>query len=100
MAYAAEPSRALPVTHVLIVRRALYLLRAFGDDDDAELRVARVALANLPRDRLHREGNLGDEYHVSAARDARVERYPARVPPHHFENHHAVVRLGRRVQAV
>ena len=43
---------------------------------------------------------LGDQDHVGAAGDAADDRDPARVPAHHLEHHHAVVRLGGRVQPV
>ncbi len=43
---------------------------------------------------------FGDEYHVRAAREPAVGRYPARVAAHHLDDHHAVVRLRGRVQAV
>src|SRR5919107_3176339 len=46
------------------------------------------------------EGVLGDEYHVGPAGQAAVGRDPACVPAHDLYDHHAVVRLGRRVQAV
>ena len=49
----------------------------------------------LDRDRL-----LGDQDHVGAARDPAHDGDPARVAAHHLDDHHAVVRLGGRVQAV
>ena len=41
-----------------------------------------------------------DEDHVGAAGEARPERDPARVPPHHLDDHDPLVGLGRRVQPV
>src|SRR5438874_100625 len=43
---------------------------------------------------------LGDQDHVGTAGDPAHDRDPARVPAHHLDDHHAVVRLGRRVQPV
>ena len=43
---------------------------------------------------------LGDQDHVGAAGDAAHHRDPARVAAHHLDDHDAVVRLRRRVQAV
>src|SRR5919206_3013446 len=43
---------------------------------------------------------FGDEYHVGAARGPAVGRNPASVSAHHFDDHHAGVRLGGRVQTV
>src|ERR1044072_7901029 len=96
----SEPCRALPVALVEVHHLSLDLFGALGGDDDGELRAAGIARANLLGHLLDREGNLGDEDDIRAARDARVESNPTSVAPHHFENHHAVVRLGRRVQTV
>ena len=49
---------------------------------------------------LDGERVLGDEDDVRAARDAAHHGDPARVAAHHLHDHHAVVRLGCRVQAV
>ena len=46
------------------------------------------------------ERHLGDEDHVGAAGEPRVQRDPAGVAAHHLDDHDAVVALGRRVQAV
>ncbi len=46
------------------------------------------------------ERPLGHEDRVGAAGDARVRGDPAGVAAHHLDDHHAVVRLGGRVQAV
>jgi hypothetical protein len=100
MADAAEARRVLAVARVLIDFQTTRLARAFGDDDDAELRIATLALVNFLRHRLHRKRNFGNEDHVRAARDAGMQSDPTRVPSHHFEEHHAVVRGGGRVQAV
>ena len=43
---------------------------------------------------------LGDQDPVGAAGDAREDGDPAGVAAHHLDDHHAVVRLRRRVQAV
>ena len=57
---------------------------------------ARDALADL----VDVERALGDEDDIGAARDPRVRGDPARVAAHDLDDDHAVVRLGRRVQAV
>ena len=46
------------------------------------------------------EGLLGDQGHVRAGRQARVQGDPAGVAAHDLDDEHAVVRLGGRVQAV
>ena len=46
------------------------------------------------------ERNLRNQDHVRAAGDARVQRNPAGIPPHHLDHHDAVVRLGRGVQPI
>src|SRR2546423_5504750 len=43
---------------------------------------------------------FGDEYDIGAARDSAVSGDPTGVSPHHFDDHHAVMRLGCGVQAV
>ena len=75
-------------------------VRAFGGHDDAEARAPALALANALRDLLEVERNLRNQHDVGAAGQARVERDPARVAAHHFDDHHAVVRLRRRVQPI
>ena len=43
---------------------------------------------------------LRDQDHVRAAGDSAVNGDPPGVPAHHLDDHHAVVRLGSRVQTV
>ena len=59
-----------------------------------------VAALDLGAGLLDRQRMLGDEDHVGAAGDPAHDGDPARVTPHHLDHHHAVVRLGRGVQAV
>ena len=75
-------------------------LAPFGDDDDAEVRAPGVALLDRLRDHVDVVRDLRDQDDVGAAADARVERDPARVAPHHLDDHDAVVRLGGRVEPV
>ena len=75
-------------------------LGAFGDDDDAELRAERLALANRGRDLFGIVGNLRQQDHVGAAGDAGLQRDPAGVAAHHFDDHDALVRFRRRVQPI
>ena len=79
---------------------ALLRHRALRHDDDREVAPARVPALDQPADVLDVERPLGDQDHVGAAGQPGVERDPAGVPPHHLHDHHAVVRLGRRVEAV
>ena len=74
--------------------------RALGDDDDREVRAALVAVRDAVADLVDVERLLGDEDDVGAAGEPGVRRDPARVPAHHLDDHHAVVALGGRVQAV
>ena len=66
---AAEARRVLAVAGILIDFETARLLRAFGRDDDAELRAALLAFFNFLRDRLHRERDFRDQDHVRAAGD-------------------------------
>ena len=59
-----------------------------------------MALAQLDAGLLDRDRLLGDQDHVGAAGDSAHHRDPAGVAAHHLDHHHAVVRLGRRVQPV
>ena len=52
------------------------------------------------QDLLDGQRMLGDQDHVGAARDPAHDRDPAGVAAHHLDDHHAVVRLGGRVQPV
>ena len=56
---------------------------------------ADVVTGLVDRDRL-----LRDEDHVGPARDSTHDGDPARMAPHHLDDHDAVVRLGGRVKAV
>ena len=82
------------------LHRALLRQRALGDDDDREEAPARVTAPDQAADLLDVERPLGDQDHVGAAGEPRVEGDPAGVAAHHLDDHHPVVRLGRRVQAV
>ena len=82
------------------LHRPLRGQRALGDHDDREGAPARVAAADQPADLLDVERPLGDQDHVAAAGEARVERDPAGVAAHHLDHHHPVVRLGGGVEAV
>ena len=75
-------------------------LVALADDDDREVEPALVAPADLGAGLLDGDRVLGDQDHVGAAGDPAHHGDPAGVPPHHLDDHHAVVRLGGRVQAV
>ena len=59
-----------------------------------------MALLHLAAGLLDRDRLLRDQDDVGSARDAAVDGDPARVPAHHLDDHHPVVRLGRRVQPV
>ena len=74
--------------------------RTLGHDDDVELASLFLSLLDQVDDRPRFVRNLGDQDDVRAAGDPRVERDPAGVAPHHFQDHHPVVALGRRVEAV
>ena len=52
------------------------------------------------RDLLHGELELGDHDRVGPAGQPGEHGDPSRVAAHHLDDHHAVVRLGRRVEAV
>ena len=90
-------SSAMPPSRSTAMRRALAAtservppigVRAFGDDDDAESRAPVVALADARRATARDvERNLRDQDRVGAAGHAGVERNPAGVPAHHFDDH-------------
>ena len=84
---------------VLGLGHAAHRLRPLGDDEDRRVVVLEAAADELA-DPLEVEGQLGDEDHVGAAGEAGVEGDPAGVAAHHLDDQHAVVAVGRRVQAV
>src|SRR5262249_17699987 len=90
------------VSELILLARVLEArqLAALADDDDGEVLAARVPLPDPLRDLLEVDRDLGHEDHVGAAGDAAHHRDPARVAAHHLDDHHAVVRLGGRVEAV
>jgi hypothetical protein len=49
---------------------------------------------------LQVEGMLGDQDHVRATGQTRVQRDPSGAPAHHLDEHDAVVALGRAVKAI
>ncbi len=73
---------------------------ALADDDDREVLAARVPAADAVGDFLEVDRLLRDEDHVGAARDAARDCDPPGMASHDLDHHHAVVRLGRRVQPV
>ncbi|EGJ74632.1 putative 6-phosphofructokinase [Streptomyces sp. Tu6071] len=83
-----------------VVHRPGRRVRALGDADDGELLAAREAFL----DHLHEvgrvEGPLGQADAVRAARHARLQGDPARVPPHDLDDHDPLVGLGRGLEAV
>src|SRR5207237_1665280 len=71
-----------------------------GHDDDGEVLPALVAPADVVARLVDRDRLLGDQDHVRTAGDPAHHGNPTGVAPHHLDDHHAVVRLGRRVQPV
>ena len=75
-------------------------LVALADDHDREVLAALVPPLDLGAGVLDGDRQLRDQDHVRAAGDPARDGDPARVPAHHLDDHHAVVRLGGRVQPV
>src|SRR5438477_369287 len=75
-------------------------LRAFRHNDKAVMATANFALSNGFADGLKRKGNFRDEDDVCSARDAGVQRNPACVASHDFNEHDAMVALRSSVEAV
>ena len=73
---------------------------SLGHHHDREDAAARVTTADQPADVVDLERALGDQDHIGAAGEARVERDPPCVATHDLDHHHPVVRLGGRVEAV
>ena len=80
--------------------RALLRSRPLGRHHDREVPAARVTAADQPAHLVDVEGNLRDQDHVGTPGDARVQRDPARVAAHHFDDKDPVMALGGRVEAV
>src|SRR5581483_3284105 len=81
--------------------RALLRRRTLGDDHDR--RVPPLRLVTMTDGGAHVvdvEGILGDQHHHRSPTDARPQGDVTGMAPHHLDDHHAVVRLGRRVQPV
>ena len=69
-------------------------------DHDRESRSTLHAAADELFDRILMEGDLGDQDHVRSAGDARGERDPSRIAPHHLADHHAVMTVRCRMQPI
>ena len=101
MADAAQPRMAELVELTGDDRhRPLLGHRALGDDDDRERTPALMATSDQTADPVDVERDLGDQDHVGAAGQARMQRDPARAAAHHLDHHDPVMALGGRVQAV
>ena len=99
-AHAAQPLD-VPVVRLLEERQlAPCRIRAFGDDHDAEARAPSIALQQPLGDQREVERDLGNENRVGAAGDAGVQRDPAGIAAHHFDDHDPAVRFGGRVQPI
>src|SRR6185369_14728275 len=70
---------------------AVFLSRAFRDNDDCEFFADVLAVLNFIANALVGERNLWNQNHVRAACHAGKEGDPAGITTHDFENHNAVV---------
>jgi hypothetical protein len=85
---------------VAVVHGALGGVRALGHAHDCELLPACEAFLDH-RDQVGRvEGPLGQADAVGAGRHAGLQGDPAGVPAHDLDDHHALVGLGRGLEAV
>src|SRR5205823_5807750 len=96
----AKPLDVLLVRRFLQDRAAALGKRALRHDDDAELRAPFVAGAQPLGDDVDVERDFRNEDRVRAACDAGVQGNPSGVAPHDLDDHDAMVRFGRRVQAI
>ena len=64
------------------------------------MRAPPIALAETLGDDGDVERNLRDQDRIGSAGDAGVQRDPPGVAAHHFHDHDAPVRFGRRMQAI
>ena len=94
-------SSRLAGDELLLARRVRQLV-ALGDDDDREvLAAARAAASSSAQaSSTRRSGCSGIRITSAPPAIPLMTRDPAGVAAHHLDDHHAVVRLGRRVQAV
>jgi hypothetical protein len=90
---AADASQAFRLVVGLVDDGAVPVSRSrpFGDHDDGEPRTARLAAGDHLGHWLKDERDLGDQNEVGAGRDARVERDPTGVTPHHLHDEHPTV---------
>src|SRR5204863_9362551 len=89
-AQADLPAQLLPDGADVAILRA----RALGDDHDAVTAARRVAPLDALDDAIDLVGDLGQQDDMGVAGDAGVHRDPARVAPHHLDDHDPLVRLG------
>ena len=95
---APEAHRIRTVVHDLVDGLLAALRRRpLGDGDQRKALAAPGALDARLADRLQVIGQFRNQNHVRPARQARVQRQPARVAPHQLDEHHAVVAGGGRV---
>ena len=96
----AELVRRRFLRHLSLLARRVRQLVPLGDDDDREVLAAGVPSRDLAARVLDGDRMLGNEDDVGAAGDPAHDGDPAGVPAHDLDHHHAVVRLGGRVQPV
>ena len=98
---AGEPLVAELVDAALAqLHRALGGFRAFGDHADEVRIAAHEALFDQPAHLFDVERLLGNQRHVGAGRQPRVQCDPPGVAAHHLDQHHPLMRLGGAVQPV
>ena len=86
---------------LLLLHFGLFLAHgALGHGDDAERLLALGAGFHGLGHLFDIVGYLGQQNHVRAARQARIQRQPARFVAHDFDHHAAAVAGGRGVDAV
>ena len=84
-------SSVSPATVSIVPSRGIGALR---HDDDREVAPARVAPPDQAAHLVDVERPLGDQDHVRASGEPRVQRDPARMAAHHLDDHHPVVGLS------
>ena len=89
------------VVDLLAGRHAVFArLGALGDDHDRCIPAALVPAVQQLADLLDVERLFRDQDGGGAAGDPCVRGDPSRMAPHHLDDHHPVVALGGRMQAV
>ena len=97
----ANPTKSkLACLYVALHLFAMFRSCAFRDYDDRSQTTSNLPRLNHAGDLVVIERDFGNQNDIRSTGDAAMQRDPARMPSHHFDDHHSTVTGGGSVQPV